>query len=413
MMSAPPRLELITSGAELLNGAVLNRHAQWLGREAAGLGWELHRDTTVPDDPAALREAMFSALARVEVLVVSGGLGPTSDDVTRDVAADWAGVGVVMHEPTRAVVHAAYAARNKPLNDLVERHALVVDGAEVWPNTYGLAPGEHLTRDGRHLFLLPGPPREFQGVARDFLLPWLAARHPAGPVRRQDFSVIGWGESDLAARLNADGLAGLAVEVAYCAAPARVLVRLAERSGGGEDFDRAVALVRGALGGAVYAEADEPVEVTVVRALEARGVTLALAESCTGGLIGARLTELAGVSRVLRGGVVCYHNELKVGLLGVPEAVLAAHGAVSEPVARAMAEGARRVGGADLGLAVTGVAGPDGGTAEKPVGLVYVACADGRGTVVRELRLGGPRSLIRESAASMALDLVRRQLVGG
>jgi nicotinamide-nucleotide amidase len=403
-----PELELVTTGAELLNGHVVNRHAHWLGGQLDVLGWRLVRDTTVADDPAHLREALRGALARVEVVVVTGGLGPTSDDITRNIAAEWFGAGLVMHEPSRQAIVRIYQKRNKPLNAMVERHALVVDGAIVLENRQGLAPGEHLQKDVKTLFLLPGPPREFQGVMRDHVLPWLREQGVGASAQHHVFQTCGWGESDLCARLDAEGYGNLRVETAYCAQPSRVTVRLRECTGQAPDFNDAVSMVRRICSEAVYAETEETIEEAVVREFKSRGLTLAVAESCTGGLVGQRVTQVPGASAIFRGGVIAYHNDLKADVLGVDREVLAAYGAVSAPVAQAMAEGARRITGADIGVSITGVAGPDGGTAEKPVGLVYCAAADRQGTEVREFRWGGDREVVREASATMALDLARR-----
>lgn len=402
-----PVVELITTGAELLSGRTLNRHAQWLGGELERLGWRLVRDTTVPDDVSAIRDAMSGALSRCDVVICTGGLGPTCDDVTRDIAAEWMGAPQIMDEPSRLQVVDAYARRNKPLNNLVERHALVVQGARVLRNEHGLAPGEHLEKDGKHLFLLPGPPREFQGVMRDHVVPWIEATKAGRAGRRQMFQVAGLGESDIAARLNDHGFGMLNIDVAYCAAPSRVSIRMEEKPAQGADFDRAVALVKAELGAAIFAERDASMEEIVFGQLKSRGKTLAAAESCTGGLLGQKITALAGSSSVFCGGVVAYHNDVKERLLGVGADVLAAHGAVSEPVARAMAEGARARCGADYGVAITGIAGPGGATPGKPVGLVYVAATNGQATTARELRLSGGRDVVREAAVLMALDLLR------
>ena len=405
-----PEVELITTGAELLNGTTLNRHAQWLGAELDARGWKLVRDTTVPDDRAAIREAMLGALSRCEVVLMSGGLGPTSDDVTRDVVAEWMGTGLVMHEPSRQVVLDIYARRNKPLNNLVERHALVVEGATVLANNNGLAPGEYVEKDGRHLFLLPGPPNEFQGIVREHVLPWLKERRAGVKTRCQIFQTAGPGESDMVAKLNEQGFDQLKVEAAFCAAPSRVRFRIEEVEGQAGDFDRAVEIARTCLSEFVFAESAASMEEIVSELLREREQSFAVAESCTGGLVGQRITALPGSSAVFAGGIIAYHNDVKSGVLGVPVDLLAQHGAVSEPVASAMAEGVRQVTGADYGVALTGVAGPGGGTAEKPVGLVYVAVADARGTEVKMLRLGGGRETIRLGACFMALDLLRRRL---
>lgn len=405
-----PVVELVTTGTELLNGRVVNRHAAWLGGQLEQIGWTLQRDTTVSDDTAAIRDALDSASRRCAVVVVSGGLGPTSDDLTRDVAAAWLGKGVVMHEPSRQIVLDVYRSRNKPLNATVERHALVVDGAEVLPNHHGLAPGEHLEKNGRHVFLLPGPPREFQGVIRDFVLPWLIQQEAASTARMMMFQAVGLGESDIAAKLETSGFDALRIEAAYCAEPGRVSIRLRECIDAPADLDTAAQAIRHFLRGHIYAETDERIEDVVARLLIAGGKTLALAESCTGGLIGQRLTAIPGSSAFLRGGVIAYHNDIKADVLRVPRDILLQHGAVSKPVAVAMAEGVRVLVGSDLGLSVTGIAGPDGGSPEKPVGLVYIACADGTSTVVNRLHLGGGRDVIREASATMAMDLARRVL---
>ena len=405
-----PELELVSTGAELLNGRVVNRHAQWLGAKLDLVGWRLLRDTTVPDDITLIREAVFAALQRVDVVIVTGGLGPTTDDVTRDVGAEWMQTRLILHEPSRQAVLKAYRDRNKPLNSTVERHALVVEGADVLANHHGLAPGEHLVRGGKHLFLLPGPPREFQGVANDHVLPWLVEQNAVTRTRLQLFQVAGLGESDIAAKLEQSGFEKLNIEVAYCAEPGRVTIRIREVDGSAGDFTTAISCVREALRDAIYSEADESIEVTISRQLKAMGKTMALAESCTGGLLGQRLTAIPGASGWLRGGVIAYHNDVKAAVLGIDKAEIELHGAVSEPVAHAMAQGVRNLTGADLGVAITGIAGPDGGTPDKPVGLVYLAVADQDGVVTQMLRLGGGRDTIREASATMALNLIRTRL---
>lgn len=406
-----PELELITTGAELLSGRTVNRHAQWLGGALDKIGWRLTRDTTVPDNHAAIADALASACVRSRVVICTGGLGPTSDDVTRDVAASWAGAGIVMHEPSRQLVRDIYARRRKPLNDMVERHALVVEGARVLENAHGLAPGEHLEKRGQHVFLLPGPPREFQGVMNDHVLPWLDGLGIGSRARRQVFQVAGMGESDIVAAMIADGYDDLQVDTAYCAAPSRVSIRIDERPAWAGDFDRAVALVERVMGPAIFARADVSLEEIVLETLMRHGRTLAVAESCTGGWIGQRLTAVAGSSAVFRGGVIAYHNEVKMKLLGVEAQLLADCGAVSEEVARAMATGVRQVCGADYGLAVTGIAGPGGGSADKPVGTVWLAVADERQVCTRSWALGGGRDAVREASALLALDLLRRFLI--
>lgn len=405
-----PEIELVTTGLELLNGSVVNRHAQWLGARVATSGWSLVRDTTVADDRAAILDAIAAATRRAPVVVVTGGLGPTSDDVTRDAAAEWFGTRVVMDEASRQAVINSYRRRNKPLNDTVERHALVVQGSVVLANHHGLAAGCHLEKEDCHVFLLPGPPREFQGMAVDHLLPWLASTRAGRRERFQVFQTAGLGESDIAAMLEAADFKRLNVDIAYCAEPGRVTVKLGERAQAANDFGAAANLVRNQLGESIFSESDDPIEVVVGIRLTERGRTIAVAESCTGGLIGQKLTSVAGSSGYFRGGVIAYHNDLKCGLLNVDKALIETHGAVSEPVAAAMAAGVRRAAGADVGLSVTGIAGPGGGSEAKPVGLVYIGMSDAESTMVRELRFSGTRDLIREASATLALDMVRRHL---
>lgn len=403
-------LELVTTGAELLNGGVVNRHAHWLGARLEEIGWRLTRDTTVPDDLDVIRDVLAAAFTRTETVIVSGGLGPTTDDVTRDAAATLAKRKIVMHEPTRKMVVDAWKKRGRVLNDLVERHALVVEGAEVLENRQGFAPGEHLEINGCHLFLLPGPTREFRGVITDSVLPWLGKRAGGAPPRLWKFQSAGLGESTVAARLREAGLENLRVEVAYCARPSMVTLRIREVNGHADDFEQAGALARQVLGPALFSDTGESIEEAVVRMLGEAGVTLATAESCTGGLVGQKITSIPGSSVVYRGGVVAYDNEVKSGLLGIDPKVIADAGAVSEEVARAMASGVRKVCSADIGLGITGIAGPSGGTPDKPVGLVYIALADAKDAVGRKLQLGGDRETVREAAATLALDLVRQRL---
>lgn len=405
-----PDVELITTGAELLNGRTVNRHAQWLGAALDGLGWRLRRDTTVPDDAETIRDALLGAASRSNIVILSGGLGPTCDDITRDVVAAWAGASMVMHEPSRQLVVDIYQKRGKPLNAMVERHALVVAGAKVLDNRHGLAPGEHIEKSGTHVFLMPGPPREFQGVMTDHVLPWIKSLGIGSRERRSIFQVAGIGESDIAAALDAAGIGALQIDLAYCAGPSRVTIRIGELPGHAADFDRAAAMVQNEMGPAIYAENDASMERIVADKLIASGKKLAVAESCTGGMIGQRLTAVPGISAVFMGGVIAYDNRIKEELLGVQRSVLAEQGAVSREVAEAMARGVRERLHADVGVAVTGIAGPDGGTPDKPVGLVFVSVSNGVNTTSRELRLGGGREAIREAAALIALDLLRQQL---
>jgi nicotinamide-nucleotide amidase len=407
-----PGVELVSTGLELLTGRTVNTHAHTLARHLAPLGLRLLRDTTVPDDREVIRQAVADALQRVDLVVVSGGLGPTSDDLTREAVADLAGVGLVMHEPSRQAICDRYARTGRVLNDSVERHALVLEGADVLMNPVGLAPGEDIRIQEQHIFLLPGPPHEFEAILAEHLVPRLAGLAPAPPQEMRMFQICGMGESDLISRLGGNAFPGHGLEVAYCASIGRVEVRLWGPPEKRAELERAAGQVRAAAGPCIYAERPAVLEDVVAEQLGVAGLSLATAESCTGGLVSHRLTNIAGSSAWFRGGVVAYANEAKVRDLGVSEAVLQADGAVSVALARLMAEGVRARFGTDLGLGITGIAGPGGGTVQKPVGLVYCAVADARGAEVKEHRFSGRRAIIKEWSAQMALDLLRRRVAG-
>ncbi|MCF7838844.1 MAG: CinA family nicotinamide mononucleotide deamidase-related protein [Candidatus Marinimicrobia bacterium] len=401
--------ELISTGAELLSGRSLNRHAQTLARALAGTDLALIRDTTLPDDAAAIAGALREALTRADVVFISGGLGPTGDDVTRQAVAAVAQQPLVTDAAALAHIRALCQARGNACTPDRESQAQIVAGARALSNRVGAAPGEELVLDNRRVFLLPGPPREFLTLLTDHIVPWVRATRGAEPMPTQCLLMVsGRGESDISECLAADGLVAEGVEVAYCAAPGRVELRFTGLVAAAVEATAARAVAQ--LGGAVYARERLELAEVLGRELAARGLTLAVAESCTGGGLGARLTAVPGSSAYFLGGVVAYANGLKERLLGVPPEVLAAQGAVSAATAEAMARGVRDRCGADLSLAVTGLAGPDGGTAEKPVGLVFFAVADARSCHTASRQFSGDRETIQESAAQQALYLAWRRL---
>ncbi|MCO5044865.1 MAG: CinA family nicotinamide mononucleotide deamidase-related protein [Kiritimatiellae bacterium] len=402
-------VELVSTGAELLSGRTLNTHTQTLARYLAELGLELSRETSAPDDRIAIRDAVRDALARASVVIVTGGLGPTSDDVTRDAVAEVVGAEIVLHTATREAIRQRYERTNRIWSEKVSRHALVLSSADVLENRAGLAPGEAIQWQGRRLFLLPGPPNEFEAVLQDHVMPRLKAVADVLPLQRV-FQVAGLGESDIVRLLPEEEFPGPDVSVAYCASPGLVEIRLSALPSAAAVHARAVALVRERLGEWVFAEQRVDLETVVVEALRAAGKTVALAESCTGGLLGHRLTNVPGSSEVFLGGIVAYANASKIRDLGVPADLLEREGAVSPEVALAMAKGVRARFGSDIGVGVTGIAGPSGGTPQKPVGLVYLSVADEAGAKVEELRMGGPRATIKQTTSQRALDMVRRRV---
>jgi nicotinamide-nucleotide amidase len=418
------RIEIVNTGSELMLGWVLNTHQQWLCRQLSDQGYVVGRQMAVDDTAEGIREAVREALGRADVVLVTGGLGPTSDDRTRDALA--ALLGRSLHEDPAVVEHIRrwFESRNRVSPAGTRIQAQVPDGAVVIPNAYGTAPGLRIEvrpnpcrADGAPawLVMLPGPPRELHPMVLDQVVPWLQAVFPVTvPLVCRTLRGTGLGESQVQ-ELIREPLAGLTargLDVGYCARPGEVDVRLAARGAdAAEQVAAATAITLGLIGDAVYGDAEQTLEGVVVGLLTERGRTLAVAESCTGGRLASRITDIPGASAVFVGGAVTYSNALKQSLLGVGPDSLATHGAVSEPVAREMAEGARTRFGADYALAVTGIAGPAGGTEAKPVGTVFVGLAAARGTVVRRYLNRFERDAFKRVTTTQALELLRREVL--
>ena len=414
-------LELINTGTELMLGRVLNTHPQWLCRQLTDQGYTVARQVAVPDTAPAIQQAVREALARADWVITTGGLGPTSDDLTRTLIAQLLDRKLREDAAVLARLKEFFAQRQRPLPPSTAVQALVPEGAIVLPNRHGTAPGLVLKvhpnpfrSDGRlsWLVMLPGPPRELRPMFADQILTLLMRRSPLdAPFVCRTLRTVGVGESEveekIAGPLRPFTDAGL--ELGYCARPREVDIRLAARGTDAAERVRAAeAVVVQLLGDHVFGRDDEELETVVVRLLTEQRKTLALAESCTGGRIADRLTNVPGASAVLLNGWVSYSNESKQRLLGVRPETLAAHGAVSEPVAREMAEGARALGGADYALAVTGIAGPSGGTEAKPVGMVFIACASAGQTVVLNLFNPWDRETFKQVTSQQALQFLRR-----
>jgi nicotinamide-nucleotide amidase len=407
------QVELVATGSELLSGRIVNRHAQVLGEALLPLGLTLSRETSVPDDITSIADAVRLALQRVDIVLVSGGLGPTTDDVTREAVAELLGRRIIKDEASLEGLKAKYRVLGRDLSPVSERQILVLEGSTVLENPVGMAPGQRIEVDGKVLFILPGPPREFNAVLNTHVLPWLReAFRGTTSVTQKILMVCGVGESDLAAQLEAEGFPPPGLEVAYCASGGRVEVRLTAPSDRDACIAQAADVVRRVLGQHIFAEDRLTMEEVVGQLLLERKATLATAESCTGGGIGHRITRVSGSSSYYMGGIIAYDNRVKISELGVSEADLAAHGAVSKEVAVFMAQGVREKLGTDYALSITGVAGPTGGTPEKPVGLVWMAVADKFGVASFSRRFPGDRDWIRESSGLFALDLLRRRILG-
>lgn len=402
-------VEVINTGTELLLGHVLNTHLRFLAEALFPLGLRIGRQVTVPDG-LVIREALVEAAARAEILLVTGGLGPTTDDITRDVVADWLGLRLVHDEEIMRAIAERFARRGLALSARIGLQALRPPEATVLPNEHGTAPGLYLPPTARspHLFLLPGPPRELHPMFTASVLPILQKVLPPRPeLAMRNYRTAGLGESAVEELVGAPLLA-LGLEVGYCARPGEVDLRLI---GSAEALARAEKIVAAQLGAQLVSRDQSSLEKVIVDRLSARGETLATAESCTGGLLAHRVTNVPGASAVFLEGFVTYANEAKTRALGVDAALLRAHGAVSREVAAAMAEGARTAAGVDHALATTGIAGPGGGSDAKPVGTVFIALATKLGpTTVEQHRFPTDRETFKDLTAQTALDLLRRRL---
>jgi nicotinamide-nucleotide amidase len=413
------KLEVCTIGTELLLGHTTDTNAVELGRALAAAGVEVVRRTTVPDRPRAIRDAVAEALERTGAVLATGGLGPTRDDMTKLVVAELFGMPLRLDERLLAGLEARFRRIGRDMPPSNRGQAEVPDGAVVLPNPRGTAPGLWLENAaGKLAILLPGVPREMRGLLVEEVLPRLVARVGKQPrvVRSRTLRTTGVPESALGERVGPleDALAPLSL--AYIPSVDGVDLRLTAWSLEPPEADRLLVAgaerLRAELGAHCYGEDEADLAAVVLDLVRARGAKLAVAESCTGGLLGARLTAIPGASDTFVGGAIAYDDEVKTGTLGVPAEILERHGAVSEEVARAMAAGAARAFGARCALAITGVAGPGGGTPEKPVGTVWLALqGDGATSAVRRV-FPGDRAEIRARSAQAALDLLRRHLRG-
>jgi nicotinamide-nucleotide amidase len=410
------KAEVLTIGDELLRGEIVDSNKAFLSERLLGLDVETRWHASVGDDPADMRDAFLRAAGRADVALVSGGLGPTRDDLTIQVLADTFGRKLVLHEPALAALEAFFRRFGREMAPNNAKQAWFPEGSEVLPNPIGTAPGCLLEAEGTLFFCLPGVPGEMRRMMDEQVLPRLAARGRGGAVVRATLlRTFGLGESNLDEALRdvaAGGDVSLGFRTAFPDNYVRPVARGASEAEVLEKLRRVRETIRERLGAIVYAEGDTTLEAVVGELLSRRGRTLAVAESCSGGLISERITSVPGASDYFLGGVTAYANEAKTALLGVPEALLAAHGAVSEPVARAMAEGVRERFGADYALATTGISGPGGGSRDKPVGLVFVAFAEAAGTEVGEFVFPFDRARHRLLTSQVALDWVRRTLLG-
>mgnify|MGYP004552677387 FL=1 len=407
------KCELVFVGTELLLGDILNTNAQYLSKKLAALGFDVMFQSVVGDNPERLRFVLEEALSRSDVIITTGGLGPTKDDLTKEICAGVFGLPLEMHKESLERIHEYFKAKNVPMPKSNEKQALMPRGSVVFKNNNGTAPGCAMEKDGKHIIILPGPPREMHMMFEEGALPYLR-RFSDHVIISHSVRTFGIGESLMAEK--AGNLLDMQnPTVAPYAKSGEALLRVTAKC---ENEKQAEALIspvveeiKSRLGSMVYGIDLSSMEQAVVSLLKEKKLTVATAESCTGGLISKRLTDISGASEVFGCGVVSYSNEVKEKLLGVKREHLEKYGAVSEAVAASMALGVQRLSGADIGVSVTGIAGPSSDCTNKPVGLVYIAVTDGSSYRLKKLTTGhaekGCRDYNRTVSASTALNEVR------
>ncbi len=416
------RLELLSVGTELLLGEIVDTNAAYLAEKLSELGINVFHKTTVGDNTERLAAALRISLARADVVLATGGLGPTDDDVTAAAIAQVAGVGLVEDEATAEKIRSFARSRGLKLLDTLLKQARVPEGAQIVPNPVGTAPGFILGWGSKAvaekaIIALPGVPSEMTAMAEETVLPYLARRaspEGAAVIVSRVLRLAGIGESqaeaEIADLIRAQTNPTIAPLAKRHEVHLRIAARAADRAAAEAMIAPVEAEIRRRLSDRVYGADGDGLEAVLGRMLREAGLTLGVAESCTGGLIGHRLTNVSGSSDYFLGSLVTYSDEAKIALLGVPEETIRQHGAVSAETARAMAEGVRKACRSDVGLSVTGIAGPTGGTPGKPVGLTYVGIAEDGPAAAEEHRLRGTREMVKDRAAQAALYLLYRTL---
>jgi nicotinamide-nucleotide amidase len=407
--------EIIAIGSELLTPEKTDTNSLWLTGKLNEIGVEVKLKTIVGDDEARLEETIRDALKRSEIVITTGGLGPTEDDITRHVSAKAVGRELVYHDDIEAHLRERFKQWGRDMPEINKRQAYVIEGAEILPNPNGSAVGMMAEIDGKYLVILPGPPRENQPMYDTYVFPKLREKAGEIYVRRRVLRVAGFGESALDEAISPIYRSYETVQTSILFNKSEVEVHLLAQSDSIAAADSLLEELAGKivekLGVAIFALNGETMEEVVGQMLARRGETLSTAESCTGGLIAKRLTEIFGSSAYFMEGAVTYANDAKIRTLNVPEEVIEKHGAVSAETAEAMAAGMRERAGTDYAISVTGVAGPTGGTEEKPVGTVFIGYADETNTKSIKFTLPGDRYLIRWRASQAALDYLRRQIM--
>lgn len=409
------KAEILTIGDELLRGEIVDSNKSFLSDRLLGLDIETHFHTSVRDDPEDMTDAFRRAAARSEITLVSGGLGPTRDDLTTEVLAETFGREMVLDDEALEGIRSFFRSVGREMSENNAKQAHFPQGAEILANPIGTAPGFAINAGVSRFFCMPGVPRELYRMMDEQVVPRIADKFQlGGVVRTRLLRTFGMGESTLDHELKdiaASGNVSLGFRTSFPDNFLRPLARATTAHEAEAELDRVCDAIRERLGPLVYAEGDRTLAAVVGQLLVERGMTIAVAESCTGGLIAEKITDNAGSSAYFLGAVVAYANSAKTQLLGVPESVLAEHGAVSDTVVRLMAEGVRERLGADIGVATTGISGPAGGSDSKPVGLVHVALAREGETHAESFVFPLDRTRHRQLTAQVVLDWVRRAMI--
>lgn len=406
------KIEIVTTGTELLLGQILNTNCAYLAAELNKIGFDVLYQSTVGDNRMRMEEVLGHALQRAEIVITSGGLGPTQGDITKEVTAKLFGRALVLHEPSLDRIKAHFQRVDRVMTPNNKRQAMVPEGAMVLANYAGTAPGIVLEQDGKIIINLPGPPFEAKDMFEKSVKPFLKERFGVKSVIvSRVLNTFGIGESALEDKIKDLILAQKNPTLALLARPGEVIVRITAKADAQDEAERLISAVekeiRNRVGAFIFAVDDVGMEEVVGCQLAEKKLMIACAESCTGGLLTSRLTDVPGSSAYVCGSVVSYTNAVKTKELGVSELLLREQGAVCEAVARAMAEGVLQKFGTDIGVGITGLAGPDGATKEKPVGLVYIAVAGQLGTRCLKNKFAGNRQAVKYRASQTALDMVR------
>ncbi len=402
--------ELISVGTEILLGDILNTDAQFLSVELAKLGISVIHQSTVGDNRERLLAQLDEAAKRSDIIILSGGLGPTPDDLTKEVCCEFFGKTTVLHKPTANKIKEYFASKGRAMPQSNLKQAMLPEDCVIFPNDNGTAPGMAIEKDGVHILVLPGPPRELKPMFKSSAIPYLM-RFSDKIIVSHNIRTFGIGESAMAEKVS-ELLEAENPTVAPYAKDGEALLRVTAMADNTDAAERlckpVIAEIKARLSDYIYGIDCGSIEEAVVQHLMEENIKVATAESCTGGLIAKRITDISGASQIFECGIVSYSNEIKSSLLGVNEIDLNTYGAVSETVARQMAQGALRVSGADVAISVTGLAGPNGDGTDKPVGLIYIGIADKENVWVRELRTSRKdRDYNRFVSASNAFDMLR------